>query len=151
MRASGAALMVMRAAAASLSGDVAAATQQKTLLPAVKQLVLKHGIDPSAITPSGPRGHILKGDVLAYLDGTQAQQTVSKAAPQKKAKSKTKGPQLTLSFQADTTGSLTSKRKPRRFPSTVSHPAEQAATESPVLDEAILSYVSRRIPRRTAQ
>lgn len=45
------------------------------LLPSVQALVAQHGLDESAIrqvTPTGPGGRILKGDVLAYLGAINA-------------------------------------------------------------------------------
>ncbi|PQE13228.1 hypothetical protein CJF30_00003122 [Rutstroemia sp. NJR-2017a BBW] len=44
--------------------------QTYPLLPSVGHLIHEHGLDASAIekmTPSGPNGRLLKGDVLAYL------------------------------------------------------------------------------------
>ncbi|KAE8451991.1 hypothetical protein EG329_002156 [Mollisiaceae sp. DMI_Dod_QoI] len=44
--------------------------QTYPLLPSVEHLMKEHGIEESAIdkmTPSGPNGRLLKGDVLAYL------------------------------------------------------------------------------------
>ncbi|PQE03012.1 biotin-requiring enzyme protein [Rutstroemia sp. NJR-2017a BVV2] len=44
--------------------------QTYPLLPSVGHLIREHGLDESAIenmTPSGPNGRLLKGDVLAYL------------------------------------------------------------------------------------
>jgi 2-oxoglutarate dehydrogenase E2 component (dihydrolipoamide succinyltransferase) len=37
------------------------------LAPAVRKLLDEHGLDPSMITPSGPKGNITKGDVLAAI------------------------------------------------------------------------------------
>lgn len=39
----------------------------KPLLPAPGILMERHNIDPSSVKPSGPKGHILKGDVLEAL------------------------------------------------------------------------------------
>ena len=38
------------------------------LSPAVRRLVDEHGVDPAAVSGTGPGGRILKGDVLAYLE-----------------------------------------------------------------------------------
>lgn len=35
--------------------------------PAVQRLVAEHGIDPAAITPTGPGGRLTKEDLLAYM------------------------------------------------------------------------------------
>jgi len=49
-------------AAAPSDGKVA-----KPLSPAVLALVNKYGLDAGAIAATGPKGHILKGDVLAFM------------------------------------------------------------------------------------
>ncbi|KAF2430258.1 hypothetical protein EJ08DRAFT_649814 [Tothia fuscella] len=42
--------------------------QKYPLYPSVAMLVHTHNINPSEITPTGPNGRLLKGDVLAYID-----------------------------------------------------------------------------------
>lgn len=57
------------AQAASKSGHKAP-RKNHTLLPSVQHLLKENGLDASAasdITPTGPNGRILKGDVLAFL------------------------------------------------------------------------------------
>ena len=49
------------------------------LSPAVQRLVAEHDLDPTAITGSGKGGRLIKGDVLAYLDGNK--QKAPPAAP----------------------------------------------------------------------
>jgi len=49
-----------------------AAAADAPLSPAVKKLIEENNIDPSAITGTGKDGRIVKGDVLAYLDGAKA-------------------------------------------------------------------------------
>lgn len=44
----------------------------KPLSPAVLALVNRHQLDASAIPATGPKGHILKGDLLAFLEGRPA-------------------------------------------------------------------------------
>ncbi|HUI26121.1 MAG TPA: 2-oxoglutarate dehydrogenase complex dihydrolipoyllysine-residue succinyltransferase [Candidatus Kryptonia bacterium] len=44
------------------------AAETLPLSPAVARLVREHNLDPTAIAPSGPRGRLTKGDVLAQLD-----------------------------------------------------------------------------------
>lgn len=49
--------------------------QTYPLLPSVEHLMHQHGLDVSAVdkmTPSGPNGRLLKGDVLAYLGSVSA-------------------------------------------------------------------------------
>jgi 2-oxoglutarate dehydrogenase E2 component (dihydrolipoamide succinyltransferase) len=41
------------------------------LSPAVRKLLDEAGIDPAEITPSGPKGNITKGDVLAAIEARQ--------------------------------------------------------------------------------
>ena len=38
------------------------------LAPAVRKLIEEHGLDPARITPTGPKGNITKGDVLAAIE-----------------------------------------------------------------------------------
>jgi 2-oxoglutarate dehydrogenase E2 component (dihydrolipoamide succinyltransferase) len=38
------------------------------LSPAVRKLLEEHGLDPAQITPTGPKGNITKGDVLAAVE-----------------------------------------------------------------------------------
>ncbi|ERT00798.1 hypothetical protein HMPREF1624_02031 [Sporothrix schenckii ATCC 58251] len=49
----------------------AAAPQNRPLYPSVAYLIKQNGLDPAAVvgdmTPTGPGGRLLKGDVLAYL------------------------------------------------------------------------------------
>jgi len=54
----------------------------KPLSPAVLALVNRHGLDASLLSATGPKGHILKGDVLAYLAG---EDPVVAAPPAKEA------------------------------------------------------------------
>jgi len=37
------------------------------LAPSVRKLIEEHGLDPAKITPTGPKGNITKGDVLAAI------------------------------------------------------------------------------------
>jgi len=61
-------------APAESSAPVAASTgssdtfEVKSLLPATEILLHRHNIDPASIKPSGPKGHILKGDVLEAIE-----------------------------------------------------------------------------------
>jgi 2-oxoglutarate dehydrogenase E2 component (dihydrolipoamide succinyltransferase) len=41
------------------------------MTPAVRKLIEEHGLDPAKITPSGPKGNITKGDVLAAIEAAQ--------------------------------------------------------------------------------
>jgi 2-oxoglutarate dehydrogenase E2 component (dihydrolipoamide succinyltransferase) len=66
------------AAAAASHGD-------GSLSPAVRRLLDEHGLDAASITPSGPKGNITKGDVLAAIEagaGTpQARPEAEPASP----------------------------------------------------------------------
>ncbi|SPO01127.1 related to pyruvate dehydrogenase complex protein X precursor, dihydrolipoamide acetyltransferase [Cephalotrichum gorgonifer] len=53
------------------------------LLPSVQSLVHAHGLDEAAvaqITPTGPKGRILKGDVLAYVGSVKPEAPTSNSA-----------------------------------------------------------------------
>jgi 2-oxoglutarate dehydrogenase E2 component (dihydrolipoamide succinyltransferase) len=47
----------------------------------VRKLIDEHGLDPSQITPTGPKGNITKGDVLAAIEAGLAGQAKPPAAP----------------------------------------------------------------------
>ena len=51
------------------------------MAPAVRKLIDEYGLDPSQITPTGPKGNITKGDVLAVIEAGQAGQAKAPAAP----------------------------------------------------------------------
>ncbi|KAL1553174.1 Pyruvate dehydrogenase complex component E2 1 [Salvia divinorum] len=73
------------------------AKTQKTsfnrISPAAKMLISEHGLDASSITSSGPRGTLLKGDVLAAINSGK----VSKVSVPKE---KTSSPQTSSSLPA---------------------------------------------------
>jgi pyruvate dehydrogenase E2 component (dihydrolipoamide acetyltransferase) len=48
------------------------ATASKLLSPVVRRLVNEHGLDPAAITGTGPGGRITRDDVLDHIDRTGA-------------------------------------------------------------------------------
>jgi 2-oxoglutarate dehydrogenase E2 component (dihydrolipoamide succinyltransferase) len=48
------------------------------LSPAVRKLIDEHGLDPGSITPTGPKGNITKGDVLAAIEAGAPQQAEPK-------------------------------------------------------------------------
>jgi 2-oxoglutarate dehydrogenase E2 component (dihydrolipoamide succinyltransferase) len=54
---------------AAAPSETAGETDLSRLSPAVRRLVDEHELDPSAITGTGKDGRILKGDVLAFIDG----------------------------------------------------------------------------------
>jgi 2-oxoglutarate dehydrogenase E2 component (dihydrolipoamide succinyltransferase) len=65
------------AAAAASHGD-------GSLSPAVRRLLDEHGLDAASITPSGPKGNITKGDVLAAIEagaGTPQARPEAEAEP----------------------------------------------------------------------
>src|SRR5690606_5265616 len=41
------------------------------MAPAVRKLIEEHGLDPAQITPTGPKGNITKGDVLAAIEAAR--------------------------------------------------------------------------------
>lgn len=51
------------------AAPVAQGATAKPLSPAVLALVNRHGLNAADIPASGPKGHILKGDVLAFIAG----------------------------------------------------------------------------------
>ena len=51
------------------------------LSPAVRKLIDEHGLDPSTITPSGPKGNLTKADVLAALEAPEKHKAAPAAPP----------------------------------------------------------------------
>jgi 2-oxoglutarate dehydrogenase E2 component (dihydrolipoamide succinyltransferase) len=50
------------------------------MAPAVRKLIDEHGLAPAKITPSGPKGNITKGDVLAAIEAAQGGDAQAPAA-----------------------------------------------------------------------
>ena len=63
---------------------LASAGGATAMSPAVRKLIEQHSLDPNQITGTGPKGRLVKADVLAYLEGkpaTFAKPALSAAAP----------------------------------------------------------------------
>ncbi|XP_057798834.1 dihydrolipoyllysine-residue acetyltransferase component 1 of pyruvate dehydrogenase complex, mitochondrial isoform X2 [Salvia miltiorrhiza] len=72
-------------------------TNFSRISPAAKMLISEHGLDASSITSSGPRGTLLKGDVLAAIKSGK----VSKVSgPKEKTSSPSVHPQTSSSLPA---------------------------------------------------
>jgi 2-oxoglutarate dehydrogenase E2 component (dihydrolipoamide succinyltransferase) len=70
-----------RPRAAESPAKAAPAEGNGALAPAVRKLIDEHGLDPAKITPSGPKGNITKGDVLAAIEAAQGGDAQAQAAP----------------------------------------------------------------------
>ena len=57
-----------------------AAEGNGAMAPAVRKLLDEHGLDPAQITPSGPKGNITKGDVLAAIEAARSGDAQARAA-----------------------------------------------------------------------
>ena len=57
---------------ADLAARPVAAEGNGAMAPAVRKLLDEHGLDPAQITPSGPKGNITKGDVLAAIEAARS-------------------------------------------------------------------------------
>ena len=69
-----------RARPADPAARPAAAEGNGAMAPAVRKLLDEHGLDPAQITPSGPKGNITKGDVLAAIEAARAGGAPARAA-----------------------------------------------------------------------
>eukprot|EP01147_Barroeca_monosierra_P006521 gene6521-9378_t len=128
----------------------------RALSPAVKQLVHKHAIDPAALRASGPRGHILKSPIAlglhlldcAFLSLMPA--TVQNSKPQSVPATlkETSLIEHSISFLPQSTDTLTSKRKFRRFPTIANSNKEHEKQSAGLLETELLQYTSHRIRRR---
>ncbi|MEM7021133.1 MAG: 2-oxoglutarate dehydrogenase complex dihydrolipoyllysine-residue succinyltransferase [Pseudomonadota bacterium] len=56
------------------------------LSPAVRKLIDEHGLDPSTITPTGPKGNLTKADVLAALEAPEKPRAAPAPPPAKPPK-----------------------------------------------------------------
>jgi 2-oxoglutarate dehydrogenase E2 component (dihydrolipoamide succinyltransferase) len=70
-----------QARAAETQARPVAAEGNGAMAPAVRKLIDEHGLDPARITPTGPKGNITKGDVLAAIEASQGGQARAAAAP----------------------------------------------------------------------
>lgn len=59
----------------------AAADGNSALSPAVRKLIEDNNLDAAAITPTGPKGQLTKGDVLAFIEGGAKPAAAPAAAP----------------------------------------------------------------------
>ncbi|HEY1224108.1 MAG TPA: biotin/lipoyl-containing protein, partial [Brevundimonas sp.] len=59
-------------AAPANSGSAQIASDALALSPAVARVVAENNLDPKAITPTGPKGNITKGDALAAINAAPA-------------------------------------------------------------------------------
>ncbi|KAL2753586.1 hypothetical protein ACRALDRAFT_1077430 [Sodiomyces alcalophilus JCM 7366] len=108
----------------SLPSDAKKHEQKYPLLPSVQHLVHVHNIDPetvSRITPTGPQGRLLKGDVLAYLG------TIDAATPAKVTERFNKLSHLDLSNIK--VAPLRAKEEAAAAPTTEPEPAAAPAPE----------------------
>ncbi|HEX6268429.1 MAG TPA: biotin/lipoyl-containing protein, partial [Burkholderiales bacterium] len=69
-----------RPRAAEAPAKPAPAEGNGAMAPAVRKLIEEHGLDPSQITPTGPKGNITKGDVLAAIEAAQGGEAKAPAA-----------------------------------------------------------------------
>jgi 2-oxoglutarate dehydrogenase E2 component (dihydrolipoamide succinyltransferase) len=60
-----------RARAGDSQAKPAPAEGNGAMAPAVRKLIEEHGLDPAQITPTGPKGNVTKGDVLAAIEAAQ--------------------------------------------------------------------------------
>jgi 2-oxoglutarate dehydrogenase E2 component (dihydrolipoamide succinyltransferase) len=63
--------------------DVARGDGAAGLAPSVRKLLEEHGLDPDEITPSGPKGNLTKGDVLAAIEAMREGKAEPTAAPKR--------------------------------------------------------------------
>ena len=69
------------APSASLSAPRAVGGEGPAMSPAVRKLVEEHKVDIGRIVPSGPKGNITKGDVLAAIDNKTSDEKTSDEQP----------------------------------------------------------------------
>jgi 2-oxoglutarate dehydrogenase E2 component (dihydrolipoamide succinyltransferase) len=100
-------------ASKNVSGPTEKATDEQSLSPAVRKLVVEHGIDPSLIPGSGRGGRITKEDVLEYIKPKQSEKDASVEMVNKDAR-----PAQELSIPAGGLALPEEERIERRVPMT---------------------------------
>jgi 2-oxoglutarate dehydrogenase E2 component (dihydrolipoamide succinyltransferase) len=101
------------------------------LAPAVRKLLDEHGLDPAAITPTGPKGNLTKGDVLAAVEARgedeapPAKAAAAPAAAPAQAERKAP-PQPEAKPEARAEAKPAAQAEPRAEPQAASKPAPEA-------------------------
>jgi 2-oxoglutarate dehydrogenase E2 component (dihydrolipoamide succinyltransferase) len=94
----------------------AAADGNGAMAPAVRKLLDEHGLDPAQITPSGPKGNITKGDVLAALEAARAGDAQARAtSPETPLGAPAAAPQV-YAEPGDARGASAAEPRPRPEP-----------------------------------
>jgi 2-oxoglutarate dehydrogenase E2 component (dihydrolipoamide succinyltransferase) len=141
-----------------------------SLSPAVRKLLDEHGLDAAAITPTGPKGNITKGDVLAAIEAgvpearpeavpAQAEVEPEAAAPEAarpaaEAKPKPKEPEQAASAAEVKPARVEAKPEPppvpRPAPAATATPAPPAARPpaGPREERVKMTRLRRRIAER---
>jgi 2-oxoglutarate dehydrogenase E2 component (dihydrolipoamide succinyltransferase) len=108
------------------------------LSPAVRKLLDEHGLDPATIEPSGPKGNLTKGDVMAAIEARQ--QGTERPAPAAERESQAAKP-------AGQPARAESRPEPTRAEAPAAAKAEPAA---PAARPAAVPTPSRPAPSRPA-
>lgn len=114
---------------ASSSPDSAAPRQQASskIGPAALHLLNMHKLKPGDITPTGPQGIILKGDVLAFVEsGGKPQPTTEQPKQQPQAKSQQPQQQSKSQAAAGAPPADQKSQSDRQLESSKSKPAKEA-------------------------
>ena len=123
------------------------------LSPAVRKLIDEHGLDTAAITPTGPKGNITKGDVLAAIEAGAPAARPEAVPPQAEADAEeAAAPEPAPSEPAPKPRPAEARAEPRpaarREPAPAPAPAQQRPTDGAREERVKMTRLRRRIAER---
>ncbi|NJO37130.1 MAG: 2-oxoglutarate dehydrogenase complex dihydrolipoyllysine-residue succinyltransferase [Rhizobiales bacterium] len=124
---------------------------QHAMSPAVRKLIEEHEIDPAGITPSGPKGNITKGDVLAAIEsGKEAPaQVKSEARPAAATEAAPKKIETSTAAAAEMPAQKPQATPARNEEKAPAQPAQAAGSRSSASEERVkMTRLRRRIAER---
>ena len=119
--------------------------KSSVMTPAVKKLLDENNLDSSQIVPSGPKGNITKGDVLAAINAGTTPQPVAKEAPAETVSRPVPEVEASSAPKAAASASSSSDKVEARERTT---PPASAKRQSGAEDRVKMTRLRRRIAER---
>jgi len=122
------------------------------LSPAVRKLLEEAGLDPAEIRPTGPKGNITKGDVLAAIEARQKDDGEGRAEPARPEPAMRSRPEAAPEPARDVAPAKSAPEPQRQEPRAVERPQpkrEQPAARAPAGGEERVKMT--RLRRRIAE
>lgn len=132
------------ASSSSSSSSSASVTHTLAFSPAVLHILGTHHIDPSSIKPTGPKGRLLKGDILAAMEAKTARYLPASSSSHA---SHAASPSTTNT----TTTTPSSASAPSSARATTAAPLAKPATSSAAAAAALPGMSARRAAARTVR